>query len=704
MLYERCILIMEALIRAQQPMTTKQLAETLSVSSRTIRSDLDIIDQWLESISMNPITRIPGLGVMLRDTDGEIRIHLQKKEPSTYIMSSKERVKTIIGWLLAGCTSTSITEISDRLAVSPATISNDLHKVRAWMNQYCIHMISRPHIGITLRDTELNIRRGCVLILREMLETKEQQQALITMGFAQTEYTLLKFQMYAFCDTLRLWREQILLIIRELQENAQVTISDNGFCTMFLYLLTAFTRIREQCPVTLEGKIYPHIKKQSDFDLSKIHDLIKRLTGLNLSGDELVLIHAQWMSLRKFGASQDINVENVLIARELIAEVKNSLEIRFEESEDTILELATHLSVMQYRLFLNIPAEHNPALKEIEDSFPDVCQTVKQLLLSLFRERIGNVNQEVCDREAVYIAMYIVACILKNPLENAIKKDVIIVCNSTIATSKILENRLTSMFFNVNVVKTMSYHEFVNNTMPLPCDLIISTVPLECPHCPCVTVNPLLKTEDVNRLMSVFMLKMQNVDLNKYISATINIAARSLELKPEERIKLSIELARDIKEEVESLDSRKKPTLRNLLNESRISVHVHAKNCYDAMQIAGDLLKSSGAIAQKHIDEMIRIKKKLGGYMVIDKGVALPHLLAPELPGPCMSIITLDKPVKFHNADNDPVDLVIMLLSNHNTAHIKVLEELLDLLSNPDKCRAIREAANVYQLLSIINS
>ncbi len=279
----------------------------------------------------------------------------------------------------------------------------------------------------------------------------------------------------------------------------------------------------------------------------------------------------------------------------------------------------------------------------------------------------------------------------------------VIVCNSTIATSKILENRLKSIFYNVNVVKTISYHEFVNTAKPLECDLIISTLPLESSRYQCITVNPLLKLEDVNRLMSMFMLRMQNVDLNKYISATINIAARSLKLKPEERIKLSIELARNIKEEVKGLDSRRKPALRNLLNEFLVAVNVKPKNCYEAIQMAGDLLKLQGHITQKHIDEMIKIKRKLGGYMVIDKGVALPHLLAPELPGPCMSVITLDKPVKFNNEDNDPVDLVIMLLSNDNTAHIKVLEELLDLLGDERKREAIRETDSVYELLGIIS-
>ena len=703
MLYERCIHIIELLIRSRQPMTSSELAGRLSVSTRTIRSDLDVIDRWLAEFSHEPVVRVPGLGILLNDSDGRIQRELEEQGTGVYIMSSRERVRSITGWLLTEEPSTSIAGIADRLQVSAATVSNDLQKVKTWMNQFCIHMISRPHTGIAVRDSESNIRRGCVMLLREMLETGTHQQDLIGMRFIQAENVLRKYRMDALCEAISMWREDILFLIRQLQESAQVTISDNGFCAMFLYLLTAFSRRYRGCRISVGRQNYTHIKAQSGFDFTRIHDLILDRTGLDMDEDEMFFIHAQWMSLRKFGSSQDINVENVLIAKELIAEVKDSLELEFEEGDDTVLELATHLSVMQYRLFLNIPAEHNAALTEIEETFPDVCQVVREKLWSILRMRMEHVNREVCSKEAVYISMYIVACILKNPLEDAAKKNVIIVCNSTVATSRILENRLGAIFSNINVVKAISYHEFVNSLEPLPCDLIISPLPLESSHYPCITVNPLLKLEDINKLMGMFMLRMQNVDLNKYISATINIAARSLELKPEERIKLSIELARDIKDEVKGLDKSRKPALRNLLDESLIGVKVHAKNCYDAIQIAGNLLKDQGYITQKHIDEMIRIKRRLGGYMVIDRGVALPHLLAPELPGPCMSVITLDKPVKFNHAENDPVKLIVMLLSNHNTAHIKVLEELVDVLGDARKREAIEAAASAYELLSIIS-
>ena len=704
MLYERCGQIIEMLIHSQKPITIGWMAQKLSVSPRTVRSDLDVIDQWLKEHSLDLTVRVSGIGVFLKDPEGKIAALLKKRGGDGYVMSSKERVKAITGWLLAERTTTSIVEIAEQLDVSSATISNDLKKVRSWMEKNGIQMVSKPHMGICVRDTENNIRRGCIMILREMLETSTNQQTLISARFVQAEQAMEKYQMNSFRETLEMWREQILIVIQALQESAQVKISNNGFCAMFLYLLTAWTRIRKGHFISTKENTYSHIKIQEGFDGGKIHNLIKKETGMDISKDEMFMIHAEWMSLRKFGASHEINVESVLIAKELIEEVKDSLELEFEEGEDTVMELATHINVMRYRLFLDIPAEHNPVLKEIEETFPDVCEVVREKLWSIMRGRLGEISREVCNHEAVYIAMYIVACMMKNPLEGTQKKDIIIVCNSTIATSKILESRLKSLFDNINVVKTISYNEFVNASELPDCDLVISTMPLESSKYQCITVNPLLKLEDVNRLMKIFMLRMQKVDINKYISATINIAARSLELKPEERIKLSIELARNINEEVNGLDNRKKPELKTLLEESLIAVNVKAKNCYEAIQAAGELLKSRGYIEQRHIDEMIRIKKKLGGYMVIDKGVALPHLLAPELSGPCMSMITLDKPVKFGHSDNDPVSLVIMLVSNNNTVHIKVLEELVDLLGDAEKRKEIDEAEHIYEVLEVINS
>lgn len=704
MLYERCVQIIEILVHSKKPVTIGYLAQTLSVSSRTVRSDLDVIDEWLAGFSFEPIIRISGIGVTLKNEVEAIRDLLEREGNDGYIMSSRERVRAITGWLLIEEKPTSTAELAERLGVSITTITYDLQKVRSWMEINGIQMISKPHMGILVNDTELDLRRGCVLLLREVLETSVNQQALIGMKFLSAEQVFRKYQFDSLGKTMEMWRENILNIVQALQKSANVTISDNGFCAMFLYLLTALTRIRQDHVIPMGENLYSNIRVRKEFDYSQIQRLIFQQTGLNINENEMFMIHAQWMALRKFGASREINVESVLIAKDLIAGVKESLELEFLEGEDTVMELATHLNVMRYRLFLNIPAEHNPALKEIEETFPDVCQVVREKLWDVLNERIGKISREVCDHEAVYIAMFIVACILKNPLKEALKKDVIIVCNSTIATSKILENRLKSLFFNVNIVKTISYHEFVNDEEPLPCDLIISTMPLESTRYQCVTVNPLLKLEDVNRLMKIFMVRMQDVDINRYISATINIATRSLELKPEERIRLSIELAKNIKEEVKGLDNRRKPELKTLLGESFLATKVSARNCYDAIQIAGNLLKDKGYICQCHIDEMIRIKKKLGGYMVIDKGTALPHLLIPELARPYMSMITLEKPVRFHNPDNDPVDLVIMLVSNNSTVHIKALEELVDLLGNPMKQKALREVKSVYELLTIINS
>ncbi|MGI5967161.1 BglG family transcription antiterminator [Anaerotruncus rubiinfantis] len=702
MLYKRCIETIEQLIDSEKPITIAELARDRSVSARTVRNDLEIIDEWLAGFGHAPITRVPSVGVFLGDADGMVRMRLKTGNANNYIMSSQERVRVIIGMLLTGETKTSITAIAEKLQVSGATISNDIQKVKKWMDDYGIRMVSKPHMGILMQDSERNIRRGCVMLLREVLDTGTRQQELIGAHFMQAQAAFNHYRMDAFSEAVSLWREEILKIIAQLQESDGVSISDNGFCAMFLYLLINFVRVRQGFSLQFTPQERRMIYGKSGIDYKRIRCFIKMHTGLELDENEMLQINVEWMSLRKFGASPNVNVDNVLISKELIEAVKTGLDLEFEADENTILELATHLSVMSYRLILNVPAENNPVLNEIEAAFPDVCAVVREKLQEVMQNKMGPVSDSVCDREAVYIAMHIIACIHKNTKSEEMKKDVIIVCGNTIATSKILENRLKALFSNVNVVRTISYNEFVNAASPLDCDLIISTLPLESTHYQCVTVNPLLKLEDINKLMNVFMLRMQNVDMNKYIGATINIASRSLKLSPEEKIKLSIELTRDIETEMQDLSRKRSPTLGTLLTADLVRTGVPARNCYEAIQIGGDLLRRAGLITQEHIDRMIQLKKKLGGYIVIDQGVAMPHLLVPELEGPCMSLITLEKPVRFHNAENDPVDLVIVLLSNNNTSHIKVLEELIEILNQPEKKQAIRRAENPYELLGLL--
>lgn len=75
------------------------------------------------------------------------------------------------------------------------------------MEKNGIQMVSKPHMGICVRDTENNIRRGCIMILREMLETSTNQQTLISARFVQAEQAMEKYQMNSFRETLEMWRE-----------------------------------------------------------------------------------------------------------------------------------------------------------------------------------------------------------------------------------------------------------------------------------------------------------------------------------------------------------------------------------------------------------------------------------------------------------------------------------------------------------------
>ena len=60
---ERCALLFSQIMSAGNPIKVSELAKALKVSSRTIRYDLDKIDDFLKDNGLPQLTRKPGLGI-----------------------------------------------------------------------------------------------------------------------------------------------------------------------------------------------------------------------------------------------------------------------------------------------------------------------------------------------------------------------------------------------------------------------------------------------------------------------------------------------------------------------------------------------------------------------------------------------------------------------------------------------------------------
>ena len=109
--------------------------------------------------------------------------------------------------------------------------------------------------------------------------------------------------------------------------------------------------------------------------------------------------------------------------------------------------------------------------------------------------------------------------------------------------------------------------------------------------------------------------------------------------------------------------------------------------------------------SERDILEILLQREKLGSTGV-GNGVAIPHGKLPKLGKLFGLFARLDRAVDFEALDNQPVDLVFLLLAPEGAGadHLKALARVARLLRDPEivnKLRESRDAAAMYAVLAL---
>jgi mannitol/fructose-specific phosphotransferase system IIA component (Ntr-type) len=143
--------------------------------------------------------------------------------------------------------------------------------------------------------------------------------------------------------------------------------------------------------------------------------------------------------------------------------------------------------------------------------------------------------------------------------------------------------------------------------------------------------------------------------------------------------------------------------LKDILTLENIALNVEVSDWEQAIRKAGGLLYQNQFIDDSYIESMIENVKKMGAYIVISKGVALPHAEAGTgVKKLGISFIRLVSPVCFGNPDNDPVDLVFCLAAVDANSHLSALVGLSGLLSDNKKLSVLRRESDVAEVYRTI--
>jgi PTS system nitrogen regulatory IIA component len=92
------------------------------------------------------------------------------------------------------------------------------------------------------------------------------------------------------------------------------------------------------------------------------------------------------------------------------------------------------------------------------------------------------------------------------------------------------------------------------------------------------------------------------------------------------------------------------------------------------------------------------------GTTGVGNGVAIPHGKLPKLTNLFGVFARLDRPVDFESMDNEPVDLVLLLLAPETAGadHLKALARVARLFKDADVVRKLRNSRDAEALYAVL--
>jgi PTS system ascorbate-specific IIA component len=144
------------------------------------------------------------------------------------------------------------------------------------------------------------------------------------------------------------------------------------------------------------------------------------------------------------------------------------------------------------------------------------------------------------------------------------------------------------------------------------------------------------------------------------------------------------------------------PKLAEAFAENSLRVFAAALDREHAIELAGDLLVSSGRVTPEYTVAMVDVLESHGPYFVIAPGIALAHAKPSEFViSSGLSLVTLAEPIVFGSEANDPVELVFGLCAVDHDSHLEMLAELSNLLSDNEAVNILLNAGDTEQIRSL---
>ena len=475
--------ILQFLIKHKERfVTSKELAEHISCSDRTVRNTLKLIDQTMNIQGVKLISK-QGQGFQLffenQEAYQEFRLTYELSEvySTNSISKGDDRLAFILNKLLFEQFPVLFDDLADELYVSRSTLSHDFKKIRRMLSEYDLSIESRANKGVYVSGEERDKR--CFIM----------DYFLSNQFFKTLHYHV---QSNFFDQTISL--EEIARIVLEECQDAKLKLSDFVLQNLVVHIALAMVRIKSG----FEIKNLSCHMSNNDTERKVAKKILERIS--EVSNQEFPVQEIDYITLHLLAKSQLSQETQAKISKE---EMKRTLVQTFQalglddiyhfSSDFQLFEgLITHLMTLQIRLDSRITL-NNPLVDEVKKNYSDIFFMTKEILENM--ETFSQVS--ISDDEIAYVSLHFLAAIERRK-END-KFSVLAICASGFGAAQMLRNRLEAEFGNrLEVVDVIGYYE-LNQEKIQGIDFIVSAVDLSNLYfqVPVFTVSVFLKNDEI---------------------------------------------------------------------------------------------------------------------------------------------------------------------------------------------------------------
>lgn len=482
--------------------TTKELANNLGVSERTIHSDIKGLNENFKETEI-AIVRKRGVGVKLINN---LEVTVESHQHS--IPKITDRKVLILAKLLIHSEIVTYKELAEEYFVSISSIKNDLDDIKKHLVEYtnvqCISDIS----GTKIIGSELEKREAMIWFNQDILNsasTRQKNKEEEVKGILQQFYG--RNLVYVAYD----------ILLNFVIKNNSLLSDYYFFNTLSVYIIQLSRLVNgRKISKNIEKFKIDEFKDIEEFTMGASQLLSRASSRLSFEYNECEIEYlSKYLIVNRFEQLPD-EASNIQFINELIVHLSEALNVNFRKDKHLLQELKQHVPPMIFRLKLGIKVD-NPFLIQIKNEYPQTFYTI-MLAISKFE---SDYQLEFNEDEVALLTIYFQSAIEKQRLN----RKILVICQYGIATSELLVNRLKNELGATDMIESASVGEL--NYFNLDnYDLIISSTDVVSGG-KVINVSPFLNHREIidikNRLNITDKTKSEPEQKLKHINSFIDI-------------------------------------------------------------------------------------------------------------------------------------------------------------------------------------